>query len=416
MYEPFPNINSALFEVSVKDSSYSSLCVYATERLHTSITCDIWIYERDLFFITETLSLEAVVKEESMNYPLGTTGPCHKPRTEEKGRERKGKGRHSTIDSGGIERLEGRQKNVSACARDPAHCRLSLCPVNWNTKQSGVDERAVAVRRGGEPAVCLLQRSTFTARWELTGEPASETDTLSLVKWTVTLHFSSSWQHRIGRFEPCDVTLIEFWFSPLLGSKGRSRFNFKCTASPCKVSRRRGTSASDLHLCTKASMAAALFFLTTPHYFIVLLRYSASQLVLFFLGHIVMAVWQAHGGGKLLGVAIWILEAIPGSIKTLTLAKSLVSLSYYADGVGKGCSRRGDPGGWGFRSAAASRSNRAWLGWGMVVKNLPGWAKKSLSATTKEGESVPFISGQRYSSRLQWTKTEEKSWEVIEYW
>lgn len=84
-----------------------------------------------------------------------------------------------------------------------------------------------------------------------------------------------------------------------------------------------------------------LFFLTTPHYFIVLPRYAASQLVLFFLRHIVMAVWQAHRGGKLLGVAIWILEAIPGSIKTLTLAKSLVSLSYHADGVGKGCSRSG---------------------------------------------------------------------------
>lgn len=141
----------------------------------------------------------------------------HEPRTV--GKERKGKGKHSTIDSGGIERLEGRQENVSACACDPAHCRLSLCPVNWNTKQSGVDERVLVVRRwrrrgGGGAAVCLQQRSTFTARWELTGEPASETDTLSLVKWTVTLHFSTSWQHRIGRFEPCDVTLIEFWSPP----------------------------------------------------------------------------------------------------------------------------------------------------------------------------------------------------------
>lgn len=84
------------------------------------------------------------------------------------------------------------------------------------------------------------------------------------------------------------------------------------------------------------------FILTTPHYFIVLLRYSPSQLVLFFLQHTVMAFWQPRGRGKLLGAAIWILEAIPGSIKTLTLAKSLVSLSYYADGVGKGC-RRGRP-------------------------------------------------------------------------
>lgn len=131
-------------------------------------------------------------------------------------RKRKGKARHSTIDSGGIERLEGRQKNVSACACDPAHCRLSLCPVNWNTKQSRVDEGAVLRRRrevwGGRAAVCLQQPSLLAGNW--LGEPASETDTLSLVKWTVTLHFSTSWQHRIGRFEPCDVTLIEFCFSP----------------------------------------------------------------------------------------------------------------------------------------------------------------------------------------------------------
>ncbi len=145
IYEPFQNINSALFEVSVKDSSYSSQCVDSTEWLHTSITCDIWMYARDLFFITKTLSLEAVVKEESMNYPRGTTGPCHEPRREERERKGRGKGKHSAIDSGGIERLEGRQKNVSASACDPAHCRLSLCPVNWNTKQSGVDERVVVV-------------------------------------------------------------------------------------------------------------------------------------------------------------------------------------------------------------------------------------------------------------------------------
>lgn len=72
------------------------------------------MYERDLFFITKTLSLEAVVKEESMNYPPGTTGPCHGPRREEKEEERKGKRKHGAIDSSGIERLEGRQKNVSA--------------------------------------------------------------------------------------------------------------------------------------------------------------------------------------------------------------------------------------------------------------------------------------------------------------
>lgn len=29
---------------------------------------------------------------------------------------------------------------MSDCAADPAHRRLCLCPVNWNTKQRGVDE------------------------------------------------------------------------------------------------------------------------------------------------------------------------------------------------------------------------------------------------------------------------------------
>lgn len=151
IYEPFQNINSALFEESVKDSSYSSLCVDSTEWLHASITCDIWMYERDLFFITKTLSLEAVVKEECElspwnNWPL-SPGAEDSGKGREKEGKRKGKGKHSTIDSGGIERLEERQENVSACACDPAHCCLSLCPVNWNTKQSGVDERVLVVRR-----------------------------------------------------------------------------------------------------------------------------------------------------------------------------------------------------------------------------------------------------------------------------
>lgn len=201
--------------MSVKGSSYSSQCVDSTEWLQTSITCDIWMYERDLFFITKTSSLEAVVKEESMNYPPGTTGPCRE--------SRKGKGKREAHYWWRWDWETGRTPG-DAC--DPAHRRRSLCPVNWNTKQSRVDERVVRTRRGEKggkggtgAAVCLQQRSTFTARWELTGEPASETDTLSLVKWTVTLHFSASWQHRIGCFEPCDVTLIEFWFPPPLGSK-----------------------------------------------------------------------------------------------------------------------------------------------------------------------------------------------------
>lgn len=82
----------------------------------------------------------------------------------------------------------------------------------------------------------------------------------------------------------------------------------------------------------------------------------------------------------------------------LTLAKSLVSLCYYADGVGKGCSHRG--------TQETGASGRLALpdpiepdsDWGMVVKNLPGWAKESL--ITKEEESEPFITRQHFSTRL----------------
>lgn len=109
-------------------------------------------------------------------------------------------------------------------------CR-SPCPVNWNTKQSRVDGRAAVAkmkrkRRRRRCSRCLSP-ATFTARWKLTVEAASETDTLSLVKWTVTLHFSTSWQRRIGRFEPCDVTLIEFWFSPPGLQRKQGRFYTK---------------------------------------------------------------------------------------------------------------------------------------------------------------------------------------------
>lgn len=115
IYEPFQNINSALFEVSVKDSSYSSLCVDSTDWLHTSITCDVWMYERDLFFITKTLSLEAVVKEESMNYPRGTTGPCHEP-SEERG---KGKGKELLIAEGLRDWKDARRVCLWSCTLPP---------------------------------------------------------------------------------------------------------------------------------------------------------------------------------------------------------------------------------------------------------------------------------------------------------
>ena len=164
IYEPFQNINSALFEVSVKGSSYSSQCVDSTERLRASITRDIWTCERELFFITKTLSLGAVVKEESMNYPPETTGPCQ----EWKERGDGGKGKGSSLQSGGIQGLEGSQENVSAWAGDPARRCHSLCPVNWNTKQSGVDERAAVVRRvvvrGG---VCCLSPATLNLHCSL---------------------------------------------------------------------------------------------------------------------------------------------------------------------------------------------------------------------------------------------------------
>lgn len=57
IYEPFQNINSALFKVSVKDSCYSLQHIDSYEGLRTSITCDVWLCERDLFFMTETLYL-----------------------------------------------------------------------------------------------------------------------------------------------------------------------------------------------------------------------------------------------------------------------------------------------------------------------------------------------------------------------
>lgn len=41
IYEPFQNINSALFEVSVNNHSYSSPGVDAPERWLASITCDV---------------------------------------------------------------------------------------------------------------------------------------------------------------------------------------------------------------------------------------------------------------------------------------------------------------------------------------------------------------------------------------
>lgn len=173
IYEPFQNINSALFEVSVKESSYSSQSVDSTERSHTSITRDLWTWERDLFFITETLSPEAVVKEESVNHPPPPPPP--RPLLEQPAAVvSRGEGESSTIHIGGLERLEGRQE----CVR-PATVILHTA-ASPSVQLIGIQSRAGSMRErwgwggggrkggGGVAAVCLQQRSTFTARWELT--------------------------------------------------------------------------------------------------------------------------------------------------------------------------------------------------------------------------------------------------------
>lgn len=102
------------------------------------------VWARDLFFITRTLSLEAVVKEESMNYPSGTTGPCHKRRGE--GKWRGEKGSIALLIVVGLRDWKDARRMCLPLLVIRQRCRLSLCPVNWNTKQSRVDERA-AVRR-----------------------------------------------------------------------------------------------------------------------------------------------------------------------------------------------------------------------------------------------------------------------------
>lgn len=335
--------------MSVKDSSYSSQCVDSTEWLHTSITCDIWMYERDLFFMTKTLSLEAVVKEESMNYPSGTTGPCHEPRREE--RERKGREKGSTA------------LLIVVGLRDWKDARRMCLPalVILHTAASpsvqliGIQSRAGSMRewwwwggRGGGGGSCCLSPATLNLHCSLGIDWGTSKRDRHTVTGKMNCHLAflnllaaSNWP-LWTMWRDTDWVLVFPSWAPKEEASLISSVQALHAKYPCRGASVSGQRAS-LPTCifTPNLSWGTLFFLTTPHYFIVLLRYSAFQLVLFFLRHIVMAVWQAHGGGKLLGVAIWILEAIPGSIKTLTLAKSLVSLSYYADGVGKGCSRRG---------------------------------------------------------------------------
>lgn len=98
-YEVFQNINFALFEVSLRDHSYSSPGVEVTEGLQASITCDVWMHEMDLFFITETQSLEAVVKEEFELSPWNNW-PLSSARADEKVVKGGGKEEQSAYEGG----------------------------------------------------------------------------------------------------------------------------------------------------------------------------------------------------------------------------------------------------------------------------------------------------------------------------
>lgn len=157
-----------------------------------------------------------------------------------------GKKMHSTTERSRIERLEGCQKNVSAWACDHAHCCLSLCPVNWNTKQSEVDGRAVLLRRievqrrGGW--VCCLSPATLNLHSSLGIDcGASKRD-----RHTVTVKMNCHLAF-LNLLAASNWPLWTMWRdtdwvrppppSPLLGSWGRSSFNLECSGSPFKASR-----------------------------------------------------------------------------------------------------------------------------------------------------------------------------------
>lgn len=200
-----------------------------TPLLHVMYECMRGSY----FSLPRRCPPEAVVKEECElscrnNWLLSGTS---------RGRKGRNEGGKEAPSVAVRLRVEGHQASVSVILLTTASPSVQLIGIQSTVGSMG---EYWWIGSGGGQALSV---STFTAGWESTGEPASATDTLSLVKWTVTLHFSTCWRRRSGRFEPCDVTLIEFWFSPccllllLLGSYKRSRFNFKCMGPLCKASR-----------------------------------------------------------------------------------------------------------------------------------------------------------------------------------
>lgn len=152
---------SCLLRITVTACSALTRLSDCMPLLHVMYECMRWTY-----FSLPRHCPQRQLPKKNVNYPCGTTGSCHT--WAEGSGKRRGKNRgkkKSTADSSGIEKLEGRQENVSACACDPTHCRLCLCPVNWNTKQSRVDER-VSVARTGRGS-CFLSPTTLNLHCSL---------------------------------------------------------------------------------------------------------------------------------------------------------------------------------------------------------------------------------------------------------
>lgn len=117
IYELFQNINSALFEVSVNNHSYSLACVDATERWHASITCDVWMHE--IYFSLPRHDPQRRLLKKNVNYPRETTGPCQALAegrgNSEEGGESSGKAERSASEEGGMETGRMPGKGVWLC-------------------------------------------------------------------------------------------------------------------------------------------------------------------------------------------------------------------------------------------------------------------------------------------------------------
>lgn len=163
----------------------------------------------------------------------------------------------------------------NAC--NPPHCRLSPCPVNWNTKQSRVDEGA------------LLRMKMRRRRWWWWG----------LLSVSSNLHCSLGidWgtskrdRHTVTGKMNCHLAFLNLvaasnwplwtmwrdtdWVLPppsqiLLGSWGRAWFNSKRSGSPCKALATSTAEPGPVH------QTWSPLVLSRSHYFIVLPRYTAS--------------------------------------------------------------------------------------------------------------------------------------------